>query len=200
MAPLNFIAALYNEEAEVEDLIDHISPYVEGLYFADDGSTDKTRLLLLTSPQYPDKVHLRAIEHTGLCEVARIKALETVPDGSWVLMLDADERFAPGVLEDVKAWLRSIDSTKYTHVYFFQEEIIDGVSVRAFQKVKLFRKDSAHLPEMIHADPQFDGDGIYKGEWVVFHRKTSDKQKQREREYLDTYQKLFEEGKIDDRK
>lgn len=199
---LNFIAAVFNEEAEIRDLLNHVHKYVDGMYIVDDGSTDSTLDIMMDWKMgygyYNPELEYQTIDHTGLCEVARIRALEMVPDGSWVLMLDADERFAPGVLDAIRTWLRSVDSTRYSHVYFSQVEFIDGQAVRTFQKVKLFRKDFAHLPEMIHADPQFDGDGIYKADWVVLHRKTSDKQRQREREYLDTYKKLLEEGKIDE--
>lgn len=194
---LNFIAALYNEENEIEDLINHVEPYVQQLFLVDDESTDRTRLLVMTNP-YLNKIMLRVRPHSGLPETVKNDALSMVPKGSWVLMLDADERFSPGVLEQIQKWIISIESTKYSHVYFQQFEIIDNIHVRTFQKSKLFRKEAIRFSTGIHEDDQFEGDGIFKPEWVVHHRKSSDKQKQREREYLDTYDKMFEEGKIDE--
>ncbi len=194
---LSFIAAVYNEEDEIDDLISHVRDYVDYIFIADDGSTDETENKLAAWEDYHFKVGYKRLEHTGLPETVKNEALKMVPDGSWVLMLDADERFAPGVLQDIVKYLR--ENPQLDYVVFRQIEIIDGVPVREFQKVKLFKKEAIRFPlNNIHADDQFVGEGSYYGQWVVLHRKTSDKQKKREREYLETYQKLFDEGKIDE--
>lgn len=203
---LSFIAALYNEEKEIMDFINHIVHYVDNVYLCDDGSTDKTRDIILKETEYHDKLSLITIPHTGLPETVKNEALSHVPEGSWVLMLDADERFAPGVLEAIRLWLRLRPDDEIsprlpepiTHVYFQQFEIIDNIHVRTFQKSKLFKKEAIRFSTGIHEDDQFEGRGIYKPEWIVYHRKSSDKQKQRELEYLETYDRLFEEGKIDE--
>jgi hypothetical protein len=137
-------------------------------------------------------------QHTGLPETVKKAALQVVEDDSWVLMLDADERFAPHVLEQVQTWLHEDETEQYSHVYFQQLEIIDFQHVRTFQKSKLFRKEAITFSSGIHEDDQFTGEGIYKPEWIVYHRKSSEKQKLRESEYLVTYDKLLEQGKIDE--
>ncbi len=199
---LSFISALYNEESEIVDLLEHVEPYVDGIYLADDGSTDNTKLLLLTYPRDIERITFTTMEHTGLPETVKNEALKMVPDDSWVLMLDADERFAPGVLDQLAAWYRFVDKQynqdNITHVYFRQVEIIDGQPVREFQKSKLFKKDSIIFSTGIHEDDRFLGEGLYKPEWLVYHRKTSQKQRLREMEYLETYDKLLQEGKIDE--
>lgn len=195
---LSFIAALYNEEAEIGDLINHVHPYVDSMYFADDGSKDQTLPIIAggrNAMGFP--IDYASLRHTGLPETVKSKALGLVPNGSWVLMLDADERFAPGVLDEIKEWLETPEAEDVTHVYFTQVEIIDGVPVRHFQKSKLFRKAAVSFSEGIHEDDQFTGPGIYKEDWIVLHRKSSDKQKMREKEYLETYKKLLLDGKID---
>jgi len=193
---LNFIAAVYNEEKEISGLLRHIYDYVDGIYIVDDESSDETpNLLAQYEDEYP-KISWKTIPHTGLPETVKNEALSMVPDNSWVLMLDADERFADGVLDKVKAELKSY--IPWTHYYFQQLEIIEGQHVRTFQKSKLFRKEAIRFPSGIHEDDQFEGQGLYKPNWIVYHRKTWDKQKQRESEYLTTYDKLLEEGKIDE--
>ena len=193
---LNFIAAVYNEEKEISGLLNHIYDYVDGIYIVDDESSDETpNLLAQYEDEYP-KISWKTIPHTGLPETVKNEALSMVPDNSWVLMLDADERFADGVLDKVKAELKSY--IPWTHYYFQQLEIIEGQHVRTFQKSKLFRKEAIRFPSGIHEDDQFEGQGLYKPNWIVYHRKTWDKQKQRESEYLTTYDKLLEEGKIDE--
>ena len=204
---LNFIAAIYNEENEIDGLLNHVYPYVDGIYIVDDGSTDSTPEYLRSIEDNP-KIHWKQIEHVGLPETVKNLALQMVPDGSWVLMLDADERFADGVLDRLQLWLDDStlppfmrdqqESWKVSHVYFQQLELLEGQHVRTFQKSKLFKKEAIRFSTGIHEDDQFDGDGVYKSNWVVYHRKSWDKQKQREAEYLETYDKLFEEGKIDE--
>ncbi len=200
---LSFISAVYNEEHEIDGLLNHVFPYVDGIYIVDDQSTDSTPDYLQSISHYT-KVMWKQIKHTGLPETVKNEALQMVPDGSWVLMLDADERLADGVMNKLKYWLDPPGPTfmtrdeDITHVYFQQLEIIEGQHVRTFQKSKLFKKEAIRFSTGIHEDDQFEGKGIYKSDWVVYHRKTWDKQKQREAEYLETYDKLFEEGKIDE--
>lgn len=199
---LSFICATYNEEQEIDSLFDHVLWYVDTVSIMDDKSTDSTVEILdewrnATQGRVDFNWH-QMDEHTGLPETVKNAALQVIPDGDWVLMLDADERFAPGVLDAIRLWLKTIDSLAVTHVYFNQLEIIDGALVRNFQKSKLFRKEAITFSTGIHEDDKFEGKGIFKEDWIVFHRKTSDKQRQREKEYLETYDKLFEQGKIDE--
>lgn len=200
---LEFLGALYNEEHEIADLIGHVAPFVDRLNFCDDGSTDQT-ISIIREYQRMYPIQYKYIAHTGLPETVKNEALSLISDNSWVLMLDADERFAPGVLDEVKNWLDdgmnvSGISDEITHVYFNQIEILDGRAVRQFNKAKLFKKEVIHFPlNNIHADDSFDGDGIYKEGWTVFHRKTTAKQVQRETEYLSTYRKLLLDGHIDE--
>ena len=192
---LTFLCAVYNEEEELADLLESVDRYVDAYAICDDGSTDLTLPILGIWHHMATKpFEFKTIDHTGLCEVARIHALDLVQSGSWILMCDADERFEN--LEEIAAWVKSDIPENVTHVYFDQLEYIDGEHVRTFQKAKLFKKESITLPEMIHGDPAFVGDPVSFG-WKVTHRKTSKKQILREKEYLQTYNRLFEEGKID---
>jgi len=196
---LYFIAAVYNEEDEIEDLIYHVAPLVNGFCIVDDGSNDRTVEILDLAWLHSDPIDFQyqSIEHTGLPETVKNEALKMVPDGSWVLMLDADERLLEPTIEKLQKFLTA-DADNYDYVYFNQQEIIDYQVVRQFQKAKLFRKEAIKFPlDNIHADDQFTGRGVYFDDWIVVHRKTTAKQIMREIEYLATYQKLLDEGKID---
>lgn len=197
---LSFIAAVYNEEQEASDLFNHVFNLVDDYYICDDGSTDKTLdILKAWAENLPGTFHYKTIEHTGLPETVKNEAKEMVPDASWILMLDADERLDQHVFAEIKDFFNSGESENWDFVYFNQFEMIDGIHVRTFQKAKLFRKQAIAFPlHNIHADDQFIGDGTYFAEWIVYHRKTSTKQKQRELEYLHTYDKLLKEGSIDE--
>lgn len=196
-----FIAALYNEEAEVTDLLWHVYNLVDGYSLADDGSTDNTYKMiwqLVVDKDFIKPIQYTQLDHTGLPETVKNEALQAVPDASWVLMLDADERLSEPAYQGIREFLATDDGT-VDYVYFNQLEIIDNKPVREFQKAKLFKKEVIQFPlNNIHADDQFTGNGIYKPEWRVFHRKSTSKQIQREIEYLQTYEKLYKEGHIDE--
>jgi glycosyltransferase involved in cell wall biosynthesis len=195
---ISFIAALYNEEDEINDLINHIQDYVDKIYLVDDGSTDDTINCIKDSLWYRDtgKIEYKIIKHTGLPETVKNEALKMVPDGSWVIMLDADERFKTPLSEIIE-WIKSPASEEVDYVYFTQYEIIDGKHVRTFQKCKVFRKESITFSTGIHEDDIFTGRG-WASEWVVYHRKSTYKQIEREEQYVQTYKKLLDEGKIDE--
>src|SRR6202008_2306519 len=135
---LSFIAAVYNEEEEIGELLQHIQSVVDVIRIVDDGSTDATPIILGNADFMFKERHVNSIgptktwdfkavtiEHTGLPETVKNEALKMVPDGSWVLMLDADERFADGVLEAIDSFLNSSESEKVDYVYFRQVEVID---------------------------------------------------------------------------
>lgn len=195
---VSFIAALYNEEAQVADLLKHILPLVDGVYLCDDGSTDNT---FMVAHEFLDNSNIefkyKLIEHTGLPETAKAQALAMVPrDDEWVLMLDADERYTEGTLREIMSFLDSRESSLYDYVYFDEFEFIDGRNTRNFIKCRLFRKRSAHFSDEVHRDDEFTGNGTHKFGWNVLHRKTKEQQIEKELRYLQTYQKLLSEGKI----
>lgn len=190
---LTFMAALYNEENQIESLLNHVNPYVDAYAFVDDGSTDNTWKEVF---RHCDKIpSFETIEHTGLPETVKARALEYVHPDSWVIMLDADERFGDGVLPKITNFINSKNSEGITHVWFTLQEFIDGQHTRTFQKCRLFRASAANFSTRVHEDDTFTGNGAFFG-WTVLHNKSKEKQVQREKEYLETYQRLVSEGKI----
>lgn len=194
---IEFMGALYNEAGQIWDLMHHVAPFVSCMNFVDDGSTDGTLDVLHALDNIgPWIIRFKTIEHTGLPETVKAKALKMCDPHSWVISLDADERFAPGVLPEIVSFIESDVSHDYTHVWFNLEEFIDGVHTRSFTKCRLFRADSVSFSDTVHRDDSFAGTGVSYG-WTVLHSKTSIKQIQREKEYLETYNRLLQEGKID---
>ena len=197
---IEFIGALYNESDELGSLIQHIKPYVDKIHFVNDGSTDDTLHWLRQWAYILDDgstcpLDYKTIEHTGLPETVKAKALSMCQPDSWVIMLDADERFAVGTLEQIVKFINSEESKDVTHVWFTLFEYIDGIQTKVFQKCRLFRAYAAHFSERVHEDDLFDGSGA-NFDWIVIHRKSSSKQVARELEYLETYRKLLDTGAI----
>lgn len=200
---IEFIAAVYNEEKAISELIDHVYPWVTKINIVDDGSTDNTAQIL-TWHHFDFDAHstryleFKSIEHTGLPETVKREALKMCDPDSWVIMLDADERFAPGVLEQINDFCNSPAADDIDHIWFTLDEYIDDqYAGRTFVKCRLFKAWAAHFASAfeggIHVADWFDGKGENFG-WRVEHRKTKEKQIMREKEYIETYKRLVDEG------
>lgn len=191
---LEFIGATYNEQEQIDNLILHVYNYADKIHFVDDGSTDETvkRINRWTGKIVQAPI---VIEHTGLPEVVKARALQECDPDSWVMMLDADERYEPTVRDKIREFVTSDAAKNITHVWFTLNEYIDAKFTRSFQKCRLFRASAAHFSTSVHEDDTFAGDGAFFG-WTVFHQKSKEKQIRRETEYLETYDKLLKEGKI----
>jgi glycosyltransferase involved in cell wall biosynthesis len=198
---LEFMAAVYNEEEALPGLIDYISPYVDWLVFCDDGSTDNTTNILERQVWKGEiLLEYKTIKHTGLPETVKAEALKMCNRDSWVIMLDADERFDFGVMEQIVEFVKSPMANQYTHVWFTLHEYLDGqYTGRTFLKCRLFRARDAHFSDTVHVSDWFNGEGANFG-WVVNHVKTTEKQIRREKEYIETYKKLVSEGKMTEEK
>lgn len=193
---LEFVAALYNEEAEIADLIYHVKDHVDRIIFVDDGSTDGTiNSIEYIAGKIPIPIIARTISHTGLPETVKREAVSLAQDDSWILMLDADERLEAGVLPAIR-FFTNYNTPTNTHMWFTLNEFMDGqYAGRTFLKCRLFKKEAVVFSDTVHEDDTFKGEGINLG-WKIIHRKTTSKQIKREKEYIQTYEKLLKEGKI----
>lgn len=189
MASLAFLTAVYNEEAEIVDLLQSVRPYVDTIIVSDDGSEDNTVAIASDTGMVDVMV---TGPHLASCEETRIRGFQFVQE-DWVLILDADERIMWDDLEKIREFVDS--DPPYTHVYFAQDEVMDNTLVRTFAKIKLARRDAITLPVGIHDDITCTGEPTNIGVRVL-HRKTSTKQVMREREYVQAYERKIEEGKM----
>lgn len=191
MSTLAFLMAVYNETDEIIDSIRAVRPYVDTIVISDDGSTDYTVPVALATKMV-DVLVLNP--HRASCEETRLSGLQRVSE-DWVLILDADERIDSAGLQKIRESIEQLDREGITHVYFGQDEYIDGIQTRSFAKIKLARTDKLHLPERIHGEISVEGESTNLGV-RVFHRKTRQKQIMRETEYIRAYKKKIQEGKM----
>jgi len=192
---IEFMAATYNEEDQIESLIEHVYPWVEQINICDDGSTDDTIFKIHRYDLLEPMIRIQQIHHTGLPEVVKSKALKMCHPDSWVVMLDCDERIPDDYWPQIVEFCGSPVSEGITHVWFNLHEYMDGHPARSFLKCRLFRAYAAHFSDSVHVSDWFDGAGA-NFDWVVLHSKTSEKQKRREREYIQTYKQLVADGKM----
>jgi len=191
MNKIAFLTAVYNEQNEIWDLLESVRPYVDTIIVSDDGSTDATVDWAVNSGAVDVLV---MGPHLASCEETRIRGFKRVTE-PWTLILDADERISPEGMVKIGEFVHSPESIHFTHVYFTQNEYIDGTLTRSFSKIKLARTAYLNLPVGIHDDISCPGDSTDLGIEVV-HRKTLEKQIMRENEYLDAYQRKIGEGKM----
>lgn len=198
-----FLVATYNESTEIEDLLNSVAEHVEEIIISDDGSTDNTteKAEAWAARNKERMVEIIYNDHIGLAETVKRKGVDYIrfiygPD-QWILMLDADERVDESTLKEIVSFTDSFEhSVGITHIWFALDEYIDGRGpLRSFLKCRLFRAGSVAFSEAVHEDDRFDGQGA-NFNWRVIHRKTSTKQIMREKEYLQTYQKLLADGKV----
>lgn len=191
MHTLAFLTAVYNERDEIRDLLQSVRPYVDTVVVSDDGSTDDT-VDWAASCGMVDVLVMGP--HLASCEETRIRGFKRIIE-TWVLILDADERISSEGMQKIKDFICSEESNNFTHVYFSQNEIIDGALMRSFAKIKLARTAYVNLPVGIHDDISCPGASTDIGVEVI-HRKSWTKQIQRETEYIDAYQRKIAEGKM----
>jgi glycosyltransferase involved in cell wall biosynthesis len=191
MTTLAFLTAVYNEQDEIVDLLESVRPYVDTIVVSDDGSIDATIPLALQT----GLVDVFVLgPHLASCEEVRIRGIKRITE-DWVLILDADERIDSNGLELLRKSIEHDDAEGFSHIYFSQDEYIDGRITHSFAKIKAARRDSIHLPIGIHDDISCEGTPINIGIKVI-HRKTMIKQIQREAEYIQAYKRKIAEGKM----
>jgi len=91
-----------NEEPRIEGCLKHLRPHVDYLLVLDGVSSDRT---VKIATKYADQVETKPF--SGSFAEERNYARTLVPkDCRWILWCDADERFDPGFLRDIKKHLK----------------------------------------------------------------------------------------------
>ena len=99
------VTCVYNEERNLPDYLRHIEPYVDFIVMLDDGSTDRTKEILRSSPKLrflierPEKKEIGEWNETANHEVLLKKVRDLGAD--WVLVVDPDERLDSSFLRDL---------------------------------------------------------------------------------------------------
>jgi len=125
-----------NEEPRIEECLKHIRPHVDYILVLDGGSTDGT---IDIATKYADKVLTRPF--SGSFAEEKNYARSLIPkDCTWILWLDADERFDAGFLKNIKVHIKVTENADTPAVCFrfARVNLPDGKNYPDYQ-VRLFR-------------------------------------------------------------
>lgn len=104
---------VYNEESNLPLYLKHIEPYIDFIVALDDGSTDKTKKILLASKKLkklienPRKEQINEWNELENRELLLAAAKDAGAD--WILALDPDERFEENFLKSLRKIVESSD-------------------------------------------------------------------------------------------
>jgi glycosyltransferase involved in cell wall biosynthesis len=172
MKRLVFLTAVYNEQEEIVDLLQSVMGGVEAVVISDDGSTDSTIDLVDDWASHtgfsPYKIIIINNDHIGLAETIKSRGVSAIK-----------EYMSP------YQWVLMLDA---------DERLGEGVLNEIVRFIDSPASEGiTHVWFGLHE--YIDGQGANLN-WPIIHRKTSEKQKMRERQYLKTYKKLLAEGKV----
>lgn len=152
-------SVVYNEIDRIADLIKNASPYVDNIVIVDQQSTDGTWEWLEHNAEQM-KLIIRQDRHWGYCEPSRRLAHQLIPNDSWVLVLDADERIS----EEFGAEMRTVDEMGFYGVRLKRAFYLGGEHrfTGDYQYRYYCNAGTTYLDE-IHTEPQptFHEDRIY---------------------------------------
>ena len=164
------VLQVHNEETYLPGCLDHLRPFVDGFVVLDDGSTDKTRDVLMREPKLqallenpPTQSHRwneRENRRRILTEALRLGA-------DWVLCCDANERFETAFLRRMRSISAAFPGNGRIFVSFLFRELwnspirfrVDGVwgTKRAARFFSLPQEISFDLSLPLHSDWYPDG-------------------------------------------
>jgi glycosyltransferase involved in cell wall biosynthesis len=157
---VSVVILTFNEERNLDAVLDSMSGWAAAVYVVDSGSTDATVAIA-------ERHGARVVTHPFETHARQWKwALETLPIGTeWVLALDADQRLTPELRDAITSALAGARAAAGPNGYFVaRRQIFRGRWIRHggyYPKylLKLFRRSHATLDERELVDHHFLVDG-----------------------------------------
>lgn len=152
-APITLCVSTRNEEDSIGELIESCAPVVSEIVVVDMESEDRT-------VEIARGLGARIVEvpRAGFAEPGRQQGIDAATQ-PWVLVLDADERPGPGLLELVREHVgkdRS-DGLRVPRQNFIFGRWIRHSGCWPDYQLRLFRKEAAHWPPFVHTQVQVTG-------------------------------------------
>ena len=146
------VSISYNEEKDMPGFLDHLLPWVDEVVIIDDGSTDATKALALSSGERV-RFLVSPRKDGEYYSHQRNKGID-VSISDWLLHMDIDERVPPDLAREIQAAIqdRSKDAYRFKRLNFFLHRPMRGGGWQDWNNVHLARRDVLRFGGMYHED------------------------------------------------
>jgi glycosyltransferase involved in cell wall biosynthesis len=158
MNKLSVVISAYNEEKKIKDCLESVK-WADEIILLNNSSTDKTEEI---ARKYTNKIYTQKNDPLSI-DLQKNLGIEKAT-GEWILILDADERVAPELTEEIKAILSSQprNDDNISAYWIPRKNIIFGQWIQHTgwypdPQLRLFRKGAGkfqqkHVHEPIHIE------------------------------------------------
>ena len=153
---ISVIIGTLNEEEQIRDCLDSVKEIADEIIVVDSISTDKT---VDICSKYTDKIYIRPYERYARTRNWMLQFVEN----EWVLSIDADERFSPELLSEMKFRLEKDKHGNINGYLFPYKYVCFGREMRYWKNkerhLRLFRKEKARWEDReVHAKLIVEGE------------------------------------------
>lgn len=138
---ISIIIGTLNEQDQIRDCLDSVKAIADEIIVTDSVSSDRT---VEICREYTDKIFVRPYQRYAR---TRNWMLQFVSN-EWILSLDADERFSPELIQEIRARLERDQYSEINGYRFPFCYVCFGRTLRHWRKgeerLSLFRKDKGH--------------------------------------------------------
>lgn len=152
---ISVVISAYNEENLIEDCLKSVKDLADEIIFVDNTSLDKT---VDIAKKYTKKIFIRENDPVMLNKNKNFGF--TKATGDWILSLDADERLAPELAQEIRS---TINDERYTAYEIPRKNIIFGKWIKHSiwwpdYNLRLFKRGKGQFPEKhVHEKIEIDG-------------------------------------------
>jgi glycosyltransferase involved in cell wall biosynthesis len=147
---LGVVAISYNEERDLEGFISHLLLWVDEIVIIDDGSTDRTAEIAMTS--MPKIKFIPSPRKDGeFFSQQRNKGI-AASSCDWLLHMDIDERVTPELAKEIMAAIRdeNKDAYRYRRLNYFLHRPMHGGGWQDWNLVHLAKRNILKFSGMYH--------------------------------------------------
>lgn len=164
---LSVAIATYNEEINIRECLESVK-WAEEIVVFDESSTDQT---VAIAKKYTDRIFV--VKHDPMFHKTKQQAMDKCT-GDWILQLDADERIAPRLAEEIKKVIsrpEGMMAFRMPRRNFIFGRWMEHSGWYPDHQVKLFQRGKGHYPcQTVHEVIKVEGEiGSLQSELIHHH-------------------------------
>jgi len=161
---LGVIAIAKNEERDLPRFLQHLMPWVDEIVVVDDGSTDRSVLLLQAAG-----TKVRLLERSMRPEegfAGQRNAGIALARSDWLLHMDIDERVTPQLASEIRAVIgrTRLNAFRYRRLNFFLHRPMRAGGWQHWNHPQLARRGRHRFMNLVHEDCVIDGGEAMTGQ------------------------------------